>query len=122
MVFSPAEYHGYHCRRSALPAPMSRAVHVPMIATTRYDGFPFRVIATSMKAPFGTRIGPLRAAWSEPTKLVLPLAQGVMLVSAERRQQITDDPAGSGLHLHRHRHARAKIDDVISRFQLMLVE
>src|SRR5690348_15462224 len=101
---------------------MSRAVHVPMTAITCYDGSPFRVIATSMKAPFGTRIGPLRAVWSEPTKGVLSFAQDVVLVSAKRRQQIADNPAGSGLHLHRHRHARAKVDDVITRFQLMLVE
>ena len=45
-----------------------------------------------------------------------------MLVPGERREQIADDAAGSGLHLHGDCHARAEIDDAIPRLQLMLVE
>jgi hypothetical protein len=52
----------------------------------------------------------------------LPFAQDVMLVSGERREQIADDAARSGLHLHRDRHARAEIDDAIVGLQLPLVE
>jgi hypothetical protein len=54
--------------------------------------------------------------------LFLSFTQNVMLVPGERREQIADDTAGSGLHFHRDCHARAKIYDPIVGLQLPLVE
>lgn len=52
----------------------------------------------------------------------LSFTQNVMLVPGERREQIADDTAGSGLHFHGDCHARAKIYDPIVGLQLPLVE
>src|SRR5260370_41142882 len=56
------------------------------------------------------------------TAVYLPLAQALLLVAHDRREQIAEHGALAGLDLHRDRHAEPEIDQVVVDLHVLAVE
>src|SRR3984893_10839735 len=63
----------------------------------------------------------LKGSLSE-TEFLLPLPQGFLLISCQRREQIADHSARTRLDLDRHSHSGAELDELLVHLHVRAVE